>query len=79
MIAPAVIRRPVTVGVWLIIVSAACVLASPLLLAAGKLASVLTRRRRPLIAVRLVVAYFSHELGALVACGLLGLVRVGDS
>ena len=70
MIAPAVIRRPVTVTVWLI-VSAACVLASPPLLVAGKLASLLTRRRRPLIAVRLILAYFSHELGALVACGLL--------
>ena len=70
MIAPAVIRRPVTVTVWLI-VSAACVLASPPLLVAGKLASLLTRRRRRLIAVRLILAYFSHELGALVACGLL--------
>jgi len=68
----AAIRRPATVTVWLI-VSAAIVLASPLLLAAGKLASVLTRRRRPLIAVRLIVAYFSHELGVLVACGALWL------
>ena len=72
MIPRAAIRRPVTVTVWLI-VSAAVVLASPLLLAAGKLASVVTRRRRPLIAVRLIVAYFSHELGVLVACGALWL------
>jgi 1-acyl-sn-glycerol-3-phosphate acyltransferase len=73
---PTRIRRPVTVMVWLI-VSAACVVASPLLLALGKLASLLTRRRRPLIVARLVVAYFCHELGALVACGGLWLAMGG--
>lgn len=78
MIPRAAIRRPVTVTVWLI-VSAAVVLASPLLLAAGKLASMLTRRERPLIAARLIVAYFSHELGVLVACGALWLGTGADA
>jgi 1-acyl-sn-glycerol-3-phosphate acyltransferase len=69
---PAAIRRPVTVTVWLIVCSA-CLVASPLLLALGMLVRALTGRREPLIVARLAVAYFSHELGALVLCGLLWL------
>lgn len=69
---PAFIRRPVTVTVWLV-VSAACVVVSPLLLAIGMAASALTGRRQPLIVARLTVTYFAHELGALVACGALWL------
>lgn len=69
---PAVIRRPVTVTVWLV-VSAAGVLASPLLLGIGMAASALTGRRQPAIMSRLIVTYFAHELGALVACGALWL------
>jgi 1-acyl-sn-glycerol-3-phosphate acyltransferase len=70
---PAFIRRPVTVTVWLV-VSAACVVASPLLLAIGLAASALTGRRQPAVIARLTVTYFTHELGALVACGALWLV-----
>ena len=70
---PAVIRRPVTVTVWLV-VSAACVVASPLLLALGMAASALTGRRQPSVVARLAVSYFAHELGALVACGVLWVV-----
>jgi 1-acyl-sn-glycerol-3-phosphate acyltransferase len=70
---PAVIRRPVTVTVWLV-VSAACVVASPLLLGLGMVASALTGRRQPTVVARLIVTYFTHELGALVACGALWLV-----
>jgi 1-acyl-sn-glycerol-3-phosphate acyltransferase len=69
---PVSIRRPVTVVLWLI-VSTLVVLASPLLLALGKLASVVMRRPQPLIVTRLTVAYFGRELGALVACGALWL------
>ncbi|HET6866936.1 MAG TPA: 1-acyl-sn-glycerol-3-phosphate acyltransferase [Solirubrobacteraceae bacterium] len=69
---PAFIRRPVTVTVWLI-VSAACLIASPLLLGIGMAASALTGRRQPAIITRLIVTYFAHELGALVACGALWL------
>ncbi|MGN6867106.1 MAG: 1-acyl-sn-glycerol-3-phosphate acyltransferase [Solirubrobacteraceae bacterium] len=70
---PALIRRPVTVTVWLV-VSAACVVVSPLLLGIGMAASALTGRRQPTIVARLIVTYFAHELGALVACGVLWLV-----
>jgi len=69
---PTFIRRPVTVVVWLV-VSAACVVASPLLLGIGMAASALTGRRQPAIVARLIVTYFVHELGALVACGALWL------
>jgi hypothetical protein len=69
---PISIRRPVTVVLWLI-VSTVVVLASPLLLALGKLASGLTRRPQPLIATRLTIAYFGCELAALVGCGVLWL------
>jgi len=64
------IRRPVTVVLWLI-VSTLVVLASPLLIALAKLASALTRRPQPLIATRLMIAYFGYELAALVGCGVL--------
>jgi 1-acyl-sn-glycerol-3-phosphate acyltransferase len=70
---PAFIRRPVTVTVWLV-VSTACLVVSPLLLAVGRLASALTGRRQPTVVARLTVTYFAHELGALVACGALWLV-----
>lgn len=69
---PTFIRRPVTVTVWLV-VSAACVVTSPLLLGIGLAASALTGRRQPAIVARLMVTYFAHELGALVACGALWL------
>jgi 1-acyl-sn-glycerol-3-phosphate acyltransferase len=69
---PTFIRRPVTVSVWLV-VSAACVLTSPLLLAIGMAASALTGRRQPLVVARLILAYFLHELVVLVACGVLWL------
>jgi 1-acyl-sn-glycerol-3-phosphate acyltransferase len=69
---PAAIRRPVTVAVWLL-VSAACLVVSPLLLGVGLAASALTGRRQPTVVARLIVTYFAHELGALVACGALWL------
>jgi 1-acyl-sn-glycerol-3-phosphate acyltransferase len=69
---PAAVRRPVTVTVWLVL-SAACLVASPLLLGIGRLASALTGRPQPAIIARLLVTYFAHELGALVACGALWL------
>lgn len=69
---PKTIRRPVTVTLWLI-VSTLTVLASPLLLAVAALASRLTGRRQPLIATRLILAYFSYELGGLLRCGTLWL------
>jgi 1-acyl-sn-glycerol-3-phosphate acyltransferase len=73
---PKALRRPVTVTVWLI-VSALGVLASPLLLAAGALASRLTGREQPRIAARLILAYFSYELGGLISCGALWLAAGG--
>jgi 1-acyl-sn-glycerol-3-phosphate acyltransferase len=73
---PASIRRPVTVTVWLIL-SAACLLASPLLLGLGLAIETLTGRRRPLIVARLALAYCAYELAALVACGLLWLAAGG--
>jgi 1-acyl-sn-glycerol-3-phosphate acyltransferase len=69
---PAAIRRPVTVTVWLIVCSA-CLAVLPLFLALGVLVQALSGRREPLIVARLALAYVSHELGALVLCGLLWL------
>ena len=69
---PISIRRPVSVVLWLI-VSTVVVLASPLLLVLGKLASAFTRRPQPLIVTRLTLAYFGYELAALVGCGALWL------
>ncbi len=80
---PKPIRRPVTVTTWLI-VSTVCVLASPLLFAVAAILSALTRRRKPWVLARLFVAYFLHELIALIALGVLWVVaglgrRIGSS
>jgi 1-acyl-sn-glycerol-3-phosphate acyltransferase len=69
---PASIRRPVTISLWLL-VSTVCLLASPVLLGIGMLATAISGRRQPLVIARLIVAYFLYELGALTACGLLWL------
>ncbi len=69
---PTAIRRPVTVTLWLV-VSVACLVTSPLLLGIGRAASALTGRPQPAVVTRLIVTYFAHELGALVACGALWL------
>jgi len=73
---PVPLRRPVTVMVWLV-VSVAYLAASPLLLGLGLAVQALTGRRQLLIAARLAVAYFSHELVALIACGALWLAAGG--
>jgi 1-acyl-sn-glycerol-3-phosphate acyltransferase len=70
---PISIRRPVTVTVWLILCTV-CLAASPLLLMLGTAVQAITGRRQLLVVARLVFAYFSRELAALVACGLLWLV-----
>ena len=67
---PAALRRPVTVAVWLLACTAGLAL-SPLLLGLGVLTQALTGRRQPLIVARLTLAYFGHELGALLMCGAL--------
>jgi 1-acyl-sn-glycerol-3-phosphate acyltransferase len=64
------VRRPITISIWLI-VSSAGLLASPLLLVAGRLATAITRRPQPLIVARLLVTYFARELTTLVAAGAL--------
>ncbi|MBV9604628.1 MAG: 1-acyl-sn-glycerol-3-phosphate acyltransferase [Solirubrobacterales bacterium] len=79
---PKAIRRPVTVTTWLVL-STACALASPLLLALARVIGALTGRRQPWVIARLIVAYFVHELLALIALGVLwvmaGLGRRIDS
>lgn len=69
---PAFIRRPVTISLWLVL-SAACLLTSPLLLGFATALGALTGRRQPVIVARLTIAYFFHELGALAGCGVLWL------
>jgi 1-acyl-sn-glycerol-3-phosphate acyltransferase len=73
MMAPAAIRRPLTVTTWLF-ASAACLLLSPLLLLVAALAAALTRRPQPLLFTRLVIAYLARELLVLIACGGLWLM-----
>lgn len=67
---PAPIRRPLTVTTWLVL-SAACLLLSPLLLAIAALIAAILRRPQPLMFTRFALAYFTRELGGLVACGAL--------
>jgi 1-acyl-sn-glycerol-3-phosphate acyltransferase len=64
------LRRPVTITTW-IVLSAVCLILSPLLLALGAAVSALTRRPQALLLARLLISYFAHELGVLLACGAL--------
>jgi 1-acyl-sn-glycerol-3-phosphate acyltransferase len=70
--APTQVRRPLTVISWLIL-STLGLAVSPLLLALAGLALVLTRNRKPIIFVRLLITYFAYELATLIACGALWL------
>jgi 1-acyl-sn-glycerol-3-phosphate acyltransferase len=70
------IRRPLTVTAW-IAVALIFVALSPVLLAAAWIADRLSSSRQPLIWARLVLTYFSRELVALGACGLLWLFSGG--
>jgi 1-acyl-sn-glycerol-3-phosphate acyltransferase len=69
---PTAIRRPLTIGTWLL-VSSACLLLSPLLLALGAAWSAVSHRPQPLLLARLVIAYFYRELVVLLGCGALWL------
>ncbi|HEY1523986.1 MAG TPA: 1-acyl-sn-glycerol-3-phosphate acyltransferase [Solirubrobacteraceae bacterium] len=69
---PTILRRPVTVMVWLLLSVAGLVL-SPFFVVLAALASAITRRPQPLLLARFLVAYFAYELGVLVACGVLWL------
>ncbi|MDQ6817401.1 MAG: 1-acyl-sn-glycerol-3-phosphate acyltransferase [Actinomycetota bacterium] len=75
---PPWVRRPVTVALWLT-VSIVCVTLSPLILVLGELAARLIGRSQPAILSRLIVAYFSRELAAIVACGGLWLASGGGA
>jgi 1-acyl-sn-glycerol-3-phosphate acyltransferase len=68
----AIIRRPITVTVWLVL-SVVCLTLSPVLLGLAALVSAVWGRPQPLIFTRLVVAYFALELATLIACGALWL------
>ncbi|MHB8659471.1 MAG: 1-acyl-sn-glycerol-3-phosphate acyltransferase [Solirubrobacteraceae bacterium] len=79
---PAAVRRPLTVTAWLIM-SIACLLLSPLLLALAAVLSFFAHRPQPVLFTRLVIAYFARELWVLLACGALWVlsgfgVRMGS-
>lgn len=65
---PPWLRRPVSVTLWILASTLALIL-SPLLVVTAEIASLVTRDRRPRIAVRVLLAYFLRELTTLVACG----------
>ena len=70
--APRIVRRPLTITVWLVMSTASLVL-SPALLALGDIASWLTRRPQPKWLARLYIAYCARELGVILAAGALWL------
>lgn len=72
---PAAVRRPVTVTLSLI-VALALLAAGPVLLLLAGLARLLGRRK-PLIAVALVLHYCLRELGVLAACAALWCLAAG--
>lgn len=64
------LRRPVTVTTWLLL-SLVVIGLSPVLLGLAELSAAVRRDRRPVMFVRVLVAYFAYELGTLVGCGVL--------
>ncbi len=66
------LRRPLSITGWLLVGGVALVLSPVLFLVAG-VAAALTRERKPLVLVRVVVAYLVRELFTLVGCGALWL------
>ncbi|MFL5859579.1 MAG: 1-acyl-sn-glycerol-3-phosphate acyltransferase [Solirubrobacteraceae bacterium] len=64
---PPPIRRPLTITAWVVMSSIVIVL-SPLVLAAGAVASALLHRPQARVLARLIVEYFARELVVLVAC-----------
>jgi 1-acyl-sn-glycerol-3-phosphate acyltransferase len=60
----------VTITTWTVL-SIACLLLSPLLLAGAALAAAVLRRPQPVLLVRFLIAYFALELRVLVRCGVL--------
>jgi 1-acyl-sn-glycerol-3-phosphate acyltransferase len=66
---PAAVRRPLTVTTWLVLSTLGLAL-SPALLALAAIAAAVIRRPQPLLLARFVIAYFAHELGVLLACGV---------
>lgn len=69
---PPPVRRPLTITTWLVL-STVCMLLSPLILTAGRLAAAVMRRPQPWLLARLIVEYFARELLVLLACGGLWL------
>jgi 1-acyl-sn-glycerol-3-phosphate acyltransferase len=70
---PAPIRRPLTITTWLVLSAAGLVL-SPLLLAASAVMALVFRRPQPVLFTRFLIAYLARELGGLVACGGLWVI-----
>jgi 1-acyl-sn-glycerol-3-phosphate acyltransferase len=62
------LRRPLTVSAWLLM-SVACLVLSPLLLLMAAIGGAVLRRPQPLIATKLIIAYFARELATMSACG----------
>jgi 1-acyl-sn-glycerol-3-phosphate acyltransferase len=69
---PALLRRPVTVAVWLVL-SLLTLLLSPLLLLIGAVGAAIIGRPQPNLVARAMIAYFAGELVVLVAAGALWL------
>lgn len=67
---PPPIRRPLTIGAWLVL-AVPCLVLSPLLLALAWIATALSGRPQPLAFARLAVAYLGRAIVVLCACGLL--------
>jgi 1-acyl-sn-glycerol-3-phosphate acyltransferase len=70
---PSMIRRPVSITLWLVI-SVTLVAVSPVLLLVGALVAVLLGDRRVAIATRIFIAYFARELMTLAAGGAVWLL-----
>ena len=70
---PPVIRRPVSIALWLSL-SVVLIAIAPALLVVAELVALLSGDRRLAIMTRICVAYFTREAMTLMACGAIWLV-----
>ncbi len=67
---PALLRRPVTVTVWLVM-SVVVLVLSPVILLAGAVGAAILGRPQPRVMAQVIVSYFARELVVLLAAGAL--------
>jgi hypothetical protein len=73
LIPPAIVRRPISITLWLALALLFLTL-SPLLFLLAALADALDRKRRSTLVTRVLLSYFLREVTTLAGCGVIWLL-----